>query len=134
VYEIGNSVSGIRGEEYSVAFKTYVPQRGPSVGKPSIRILKNGHFSISAPAYDKWFHKAQYVELLVDPRSRKVGLRPRSKPTKATYKLRLSPQGGNRRYVSGAQFLESFGVDVRKARNVEAKWNARQGLVEFPLK
>lgn len=117
-----------------MAFKTYVPQRGPSVGKPSIRVLKNGNFSISATAYEKWFQKASYVELLFDPRTRKVGLRPRSKPTKATYKLRLSPQGGNRRYVSGAQFLESLGANVRKARSFEAKWNAGQKLVEFPLK
>ena len=117
-----------------MAFKTYVPQRGPSVGKPSIRVLKNGNFSISAAAYEEWFDGANYVELLFDPRSRKVGLRPRSKPTKATYKLRRSPQGGNRRYVSGAQFLQSFGVDVRKARNFEAKWSAGQRLVVFPIK
>jgi hypothetical protein len=117
-----------------VAFKTYVPQRGPAVGKPSIRILKNGNFSVSPAAYDKWFNKANYVELLFDSRSRKVGLKPRSKPTKATYKLRLSPQGGNRRYVSGSQFLESHGVDVKKARSFEARWNAGQKLVEFALK
>lgn len=117
-----------------MAFETYVPQRGPSVGKPSIRILKNGQLSISPAAYDKWFKKANYVELLFDSRARRVGLKPRSKPTKATYKLRLSPQGGDRRYVSGARFLESYGVDVRKAKSFEAKWNAGQKLVEFGLK
>ncbi len=117
-----------------LAYETYVPQRGPSVGKPSIRILKNGNLSISAAAYDKWFRKANYVELLFDPRSRKVGLRPRAKPTKATYKLRVSPQGGNRRYVSGSQFLASYGVEVRKARSFEASWNPRLRLVELSLK
>ena len=58
-----------------MAFKTYVPQRGPSVGKPSIRVLKNGTCSISATAYEKWFNKASYVELLFDPRARKIGLK-----------------------------------------------------------
>ena len=117
-----------------MAYETYVPQRGPSVGKPSLRILKNGNLSISPAAYDKWFRKANYVELLFDPRSRRVGLRPRSKPTKATYKLRLSPQGGNRRYVSAGQFLESFGVDVKKARSFDGRWNPRLRLVEFSVK
>ena len=117
-----------------MAFETYVPQRGPSVGKSTIRILKNGTFSVSPAAYDKWFKKSNYVELLFDTRSGKVGLRPRSKPTKASYKLRMSPQGGDRRYVSGAQFLESYGGDVRKARTFEAKWNERQKLVEFSVK
>lgn len=78
-----------------MAFETYVPQRGPSVGRSTIRILKNGNFSISPAAYEKWFRKSNYVELLFDARTRKVGLRPRGKPTKASYKLRTSPQGGD---------------------------------------
>lgn len=117
-----------------MAFETYVPQRGPSVGKSTIRILKNGNFSISAAAYEEWFHKSNYVELLFEPRTRKIGLKPRAKPTKASYKLRLSPQGGGRRYVSGSQFLEKYGIDVRKARNLEARWNERQKLVEVSVK
>ena len=78
--------------------------------------------------------KANYVELLFDSRARKVGLRPRNKPTRASYKLRESPQGGELRYVSGMQFLESCGVRLRKARSFDAKWNDRQKLVEFSLK
>lgn len=117
-----------------MAFETYVPQRGPSVGKSTVRILKNGNFSISPAAYDKWFNKSNYVELLFDTRTRKVGLRPRPKATKATYKLRESPQGGDRRYVSGSQFLESYGVEVRKSKEFEAKWNDSQKLVEFSVK
>jgi hypothetical protein len=97
-------------------------------------VLKNGNFSISAAAYREWFDKAEYVELLFDPRARRVGLRPRGKSTRASYKLRKSPQGGDRRYVSGAQFLESYGIRLRKARSFDAKWNARQKLVEFSLK
>lgn len=117
-----------------MAFETYVPQRGPSAGKSTIRILKNGDFSISPAAYERWFNKANHVELLFDPRSRKVGLKPRSKSTKASYKLRESPQGGERRYVSGSQFLASYKVDVKKARSFEAKWNDNQKLVEFSVK
>ena len=117
-----------------MAFETYVPQRGPSVGRSTIRILKNGNFSISPAAYEKWFRKSNYVELLFDARTRKVGLRPRGKPTKASYKLRTSPQGGDRRHISGSQFLESYGVEVRKARSFEAKWNDGQRLVEFSVK
>jgi len=107
-----------------LAFETYVPQRGRSAGKSTIRVLKNGNFSISAAAYQKWFDKANYVELLFDSRARKGGLRPRNKPTRASYKLRESP----------TQFLESCGVRLRKARSFDAKWNDRQKLVEFSLK
>ena len=117
-----------------MAFETYVPQRGPSAGKSTIRILKSGDFSISAAAYERWFNKAGHVELLFDPRSRKVGLKPRSKSTKASYKLRESPQGGDRRYVSGSQFLSTYGVSLGKAKSFEAKWNDSQKLVEFSVK
>ncbi|HJU87680.1 MAG TPA: hypothetical protein VJ788_09955 [Gemmatimonadota bacterium] len=97
-------------------------------------MLKNGNFSISAAAYQKWFDGASHVELLFDSRGRKVGLKPRRKPTKASYKLRNSPQGGDRKYVSGAQFLESCGLKLRKAHSFDARWNDRQKLVEFALK
>jgi hypothetical protein len=117
-----------------MAFETYVPQRGPSVGRSTVRILKNGNFSISPAAYEKWFNKSNYVELLFDTRTRKVGLKPRAKPSKASYKLRMSPQGGDRRYVSGSQFLESYGVDLRKSKEFDVKWNDSQKLVEFSVK
>lgn len=117
-----------------MAFETYVPQRGPSSGKSTIRVLKNGDISVSPAAYEAWFNKAGYVELLFDPKTKRVGLRPRSKPTKASYKLRQSPQGGQRRYVSGGQFLASYDVSVDKAKSHDARWNVRQKLVEFSLK
>jgi hypothetical protein len=115
-----------------MAFETYVPQRGPGGAGawPAVRILKNGDLSITPTAYEQWFRGANYVELLYYPRSNKVGLRPRKKPTKATYKLRASPQGGERRYVSGRQFLANYGVKTTKAKTLDAKWNEREGLVE----
>lgn len=117
-----------------MGFETYVPQRGPSTGKSTIRILRNGDFSISPAVYEKWFGKAGYVELLFDPRARKVGLKPRRKPTKATYKLRESPQGGRRFYVSGGQFLQKYGIDMPKAKSFEAGWNNRAKVVEFSVR
>lgn len=116
-----------------MAFETYVPQRGPSAGRSTIRILKSGDFSISPGAYQQWFDKANHVELLYDPKSRKIGLKPRRKPTKASYKLRESPQGGQRRYVSGTQFLDAYGISVGKARSFEARWNDKAGVVEFKV-
>ena len=115
-------------------FETYVPQRGPGAGKESIRILKNGDFSISPAAYDKWFDKANYVELMYDAKNKKVGLKPKRNPTKATYKLRESPQGGRRKYVSGQQFCETYGIDVSKAKSFDAQWNDKAGVVEFSVK
>lgn len=114
-----------------MSFETYVPQRGPSSEKSTIRILRNGDLSISPSVYENWFGKAGYVELLFDARARKVGLRPRRKPTKATYKLRESPQGGRRFYVSGGQFLHKYGINMSKAKSFEAKWNAGAKVVEF---
>lgn len=117
-----------------MAYETYVPQRGPASGKSTIRILKNGDLSISPSAYSEWFGSANYVELMFDPQKKKIGLKPKTKPTKATYKLRESPQGGRRRYVSGEQFLESYGISVEKARSFEAEWNSREKVVEFAVK
>ena len=114
-----------------MGFETYVPQRGPSSSKSSIRILRNGDISVSPGAYDAWFRGADYVELLYDTRRKKVGLRPQSKRSKSTYKLRKSPQGGARRYVSGGQFLSNFGIKVNKARSFEGKWNPSLRVVEF---
>jgi hypothetical protein len=116
-----------------MGFETYIPQRGPSSGKSTIRILKNGDFSISPALLDEHFGKANYVELMYNPQSKKIGLKPRTKSTKATYKLRESPQGGARRYVSGGQFLATYGISVNKAKSYEAKWNQRAKLVEFSI-
>ena len=60
-----------------MGFETYVPQRGPSSGKSTIRVLRNGDLSISPAVYEQWFDKAGYVELLFDPQNKKVGLKPR---------------------------------------------------------
>ena len=117
-----------------MGFETYIPQRGPSSGKSTIRILKNGDFSISPMVYDQWFDKANHVELMFDPQHRRIGLKPRPKSTKASYKVRESPQGGMRRYVSGGQFLDTYGVDVDKAKSFDAKWNEKEKLVEISLK
>jgi hypothetical protein len=117
-----------------MAFETYVPQRGRASGKSTIRILKSGDLSISPDVYDQWFGGAKYVELLYDPKGKKIGLRPRTKSSRATYKLRESPQGGQRYYVSSGQFLDHYGVPHQKSRGFEAKWNGRQKVVEFSAK
>lgn len=115
-------------------YETYVPQRGPASGKSTIRILKSGDLSISPGAYDQWFEGANYTELLFDPKRKKIGLKPRRKPTKASYKLRESPQGGRRRYVSGQQFLDTYNISVEKAKSYEAQWNQNEKLVELRVK
>ena len=120
-------------KERWMAFETYIPRRGRSSGKSTIRILKSGDLSISPDLYEQWFRKAGHVELLYDPKSRKIGLRPRTKPSRATYKLRESPQGGDRYYVSAGGFLDHYGIHHQKARAFEAKWNGRQRVVELSL-
>ena len=114
-------------------YETYVPQRGRAGGKSTVRILRNGVISVGGGAYDQWFGGASHVELMFDGRGRKVGLKPRRKPTKATYKLRESPQGGTSRYVSAGRFLETYGVKVAKAQTFDAQWNEKEGVVEFKV-
>ena len=116
-----------------MGYEIYVPQRGPSSGKSTIRILRNGDLSVSPAVYEKWFGRADYVELMFDTQNKKVGMKPRTKPSKSTYKLRESPQGGARRYVSGGQFLANYGVTITKAKSFDAKWNERQKVVEFSV-
>ncbi len=116
-----------------MGYETYVPQRGPSSGKSTVRILRNGDFSVSPVVYDEHFKGAEHVELLYDPRRKKIGLKPRTKRSKSTYKLRRSPQGGERRYVSGAQFLANYGLRFSKARSFDVKWNARQKVLELSV-
>ena len=117
-----------------MAFETYVPQRGRSSGKSTIRILKSGDLSISPDVYAEWFGKAGHVELLYDPKARKIGLRPRAKGSRSTYKLRESPQGGARYYVSAGRFLDHYGISHQKARAFKAKWNGRQKIVEVSIR
>jgi hypothetical protein len=121
-------------KECAMAFETYVPQRGRSSGKSTIRILKSGDLSISPDVYEQWFRKAPHVELLYDPKAGKIGLRPRTKPSRATYKLRESPQGGDRYYVSAGRFLDHYGISHQRARAFEARWNGRQKVVELSVK
>ena len=116
-----------------MAFETYVPQRGRASGKSTIRILKSGDLSVSPDVYEQWFRRAGHVELLFDPKGKKIGLRPRAKPSRASYKLRESPQGGDRYYVSAGRFLDHYGISHHKARGFEVKWNGRQKVVELSV-
>ena len=109
------------------------PQRGRASGKNTIRILKSGDLSVSPGVYEQWFRRAGHVELLFDPKGKKIGLRPRSKPSRATYKLRESPQGGDRYYISAGRFLDHYGISHQKARGFEARWNGRQKVVELSV-
>jgi hypothetical protein len=117
-----------------MGFETYIPQRGPSSGKSTIRILRNGDLSVSPAVYEKWFGKAGYTELLYDAKAGKIGLKPRTQPTKATYKLRESPQGGLRYYVSAGRFMQAYGISVRKAKSFEARWNDKAKVIEFSVR
>ncbi|MDX1624681.1 MAG: hypothetical protein R3199_11965 [Gemmatimonadota bacterium] len=115
-------------------YEKYIPRRGPAGGRATVRILKNGDFSVSPGAFNKWFDGANHVELYFNPNAKKVGMKPKKQPTKASYKLRESPQGGDRRYVSGEQFLETYDISVEKATTYEAEWNDKEDLVEFKVK
>lgn len=116
-------------------FETYVPQRGRKAKKKpvdlTVKILKNGDFSISSAVYESFFQNAANAELAYDARAKKVGIRPRKAKTKASYKLR---KVGGRRYISGSQFLENYGIRLRRTRSYDARWNGKAKLVEFQLK
>lgn len=100
--------------------------------EPTIRVLESGELSIGPEACRAFFHEAHHVELLFDPERGRIGLRPRTKPTRASYKLR--PQGGRRRYVHAVQFLEHYGIEEVRGRRLPARWNDRAGVVEVTLK
>ena len=92
-----------------------------------------GHVSPQEATQLTTSRKAAPTTVLFDPKGKKIGLRPRSKPSRATYKLRESPQGGDRYYISAGRFLDHYGISHQKARGFEARWNGRQKVVELSV-
>lgn len=97
----------------------------------TIRVLESGELSIGPEAWRALLDEAAHVELLFDPERERIGLRPRERPTRASYKLRR--QGGRRRYVHAVQFLEHYGLDEARGRRLPARWNDRVGIVEVSV-
>lgn len=99
--------------------------------QPTIRVLESGELSIGPAVCRAFLAGVRHVELLFDPDRERIGLRPRTRPTRASYKLR--PQGGRRRYVHAGQFLEHYEIEDARGRRLPARWNDRAGVVEVAL-
>jgi len=103
---------------------------------PTISIVKQGRLVLNKTAADLFQkHGTNYVFLLWDRESRRIGVRPCfKKEDRRAYLVGV----GNGSGISGANinaktFLDHVGVDYTETRAYPASWNDNDGLFEVTL-
>jgi hypothetical protein len=111
-------------------FETFMRQRAPVTGDPTVTIQKRGTLSLNVPAYVA-LGSPDAVELLFDREQRLMALRAVDPSAESAYPIR--PLGrGSTWLVSGKAFMKFYGIETGGAR----RWAGRieDGLLILDLK
>lgn len=113
-----------------MSFETFMRQRAPVTGEPSVTIQKRGTLSLNVPAYSA-LGSPEAVELLFDRDQRLMALRAVDPSAESAYPIR--PLGrGSTWLVSGKAFTKYYGIETGSAH----RWTGRveDGLLIVDLK
>lgn len=94
-----------------MAFQTYIPMKRRPSDKAFVRITKGGILQLSPIVIDSHFSKIDIVQLLFDPESRRIAIKPLHQPEESALKLR-KPQRAAGAHISARGFLEHFKIAV----------------------
>ena len=100
-----------------------------------ITISKYCQFSLSLDCYERFFKGYKSVIFFYDKKNNLVGLKPLKEQADDSYDIRASRTGGASPLysVSGASFLNHFGLKPSETKKYKPEFNEREGLVEIDL-
>lgn len=113
-----------------MAFETYTPKRRRQDTDPKVTISSSGNFMINAAASEQWFSKAKLVQLLFDPESKTVAIRPMEKDADNALKLRRPARAAGC-HISGQGFLDYYQIKNDKTRSYPLTWLDTIGAATF---
>ncbi len=118
-----------------MSFEKFVPEkkRGAAPKPPEAKVLKGGQISLNSAAYQQFLKGATHIELLYDPSSKKIGLRPKKYKTKATFKLRAVGKNKSTYRINAKPLVEHYNIKLSAKISATPSWNSAENLLELTL-
>ncbi len=82
------------------------------ISSKTIGINRKGRFAFYKPVVEKFFEKAEYVELYYDPETKKIGVLPLTEPSPDCFKI----QGRTTKMIVAKKFLNRFQIQIEDRR------------------
>ena len=112
-----------------MAFELFTKKSKRSQTEPRISISKQGQLHLNVASLDAHFAEVQFAQLLFDPETRQIAVRPADAKEEHVYKLCRNKQ---KRPTSLAQaFLKSHRVPFQKTASYAASWDEEVGALVF---
>ena len=112
-----------------MAFELFTKKSMRSHSEPRISISKQGQLHLNVASLEAHFGEVQFVQLLFEPETRQVAVRPADAKEEHVYKLCRNKHKAA--YVSGQAFLKSHRVPFQKTASYAASWNEEVGALVF---
>ncbi len=115
-----------------MAFEAFTSVKSHTPDNPSVSILRQGNFGLNT-AVEKIFKERQveYIILMYDPETNRIGFKPANPNEQGVYKLR-GKRGAVQ--VSGVAFLKTYNIPYKeRARSYPAQWNEELGMLVIQL-
>lgn len=115
-----------------MAFQLYEQTRATGDDE-SVTINAGGAVSFSPAVTQKYLQNVEYVQVLFDSETKRVGVRPAKQTDKFTFKL-VRPANSKRVMFSGRGFLRNYGLmkgDKFDADKFDVKYDKHERLITF---
>lgn len=113
-------------------FKAFEKKRAKST-EPTVTINKAGSIVLNSACIREFFRGYKFAKLFWDAEGKRVGIKPLKTNDGFAYSLNLAPKRNSGTF-SGVAFCKDAGIDYGKTRPFPAKWNEKEGLLEFSVK
>jgi hypothetical protein len=116
-----------------MAFEVFSHQGNKAVGEPRVTVSKNGLLSVNTLCRQRFLKDAEAVQLLFDPDTRRIGIKPVAKDAEHAYAFRQGKPGGGGQ-ISGSAFLKHYDIAHAKTKAYPAEWDEIAGAVVIKLR
>jgi len=100
-------------------------------GPPAVTISRAGVFVFNSACIRRFFNGYKYVKLFWNDDGKRIGIKPLSSMENSAYTISIPVRGGAN--FSSPAFLSHFGINYSETRSFPAKWNDKEGLLEFTV-
>jgi hypothetical protein len=114
-----------------MTFEVFSHQGNKAVSEPRVTVSKNGLLSVNTLCRQRFLKDAEAVQLLFDPETRRVGIKPVAKAAEHAYTFRQGKSGGQ---ISGHAFLKHYNIAHAKTKAYPAAWDEQAAAVVIKLR
>lgn len=104
----------------------------PKYDFPVVTINKAGILSVNGACLEKFFSDNRHVNIFVDKRAKKIGLKKTSGPTRESYEIK-EKKGYRGGMICVRSILKHMNIKFDRTMDFETTWNDGEELVEINL-